>query len=210
MSNKLIISCLGDSITQGVGNNDVSWADYLKELIPNSEINKLGLPASRIADDNCDVLPFVKRYNDIPKNSNLIIIFGGVNDFNHAIPLGTIDSVDSTTFYGALNIITVNLLKKFPTADFLFITPMKTFGFKNYPHWNTNNEAGHKLIDYRNAIINIAEKYSIMVLDLFNESGITPDIKELKDLLIPDGLHPSQEGYLRIARKISKTILYRM
>lgn len=132
-----------------------------------------------------------------------MIVWGGINDCNHSLPIGDISSADPETFYGALNLITAGLQRKFPFANILFITPMKADGFKGYSSWNTKSESGVSLIDYRQAILNICQNHSILVLDLFSESGITPDIPEIKELLLPDGLHPSKEGYLRIARKIA-------
>ena len=43
-----VISCLGDSITQGVGNNDVSWAHYLQDMLPVKRINNYGISGTRI------------------------------------------------------------------------------------------------------------------------------------------------------------------
>lgn len=139
-----------------------------------------------------------------------MIVRGGINDCSHHLHLGDISSTDPETFYGALNLLTTGLQRKFPLADILFITPMKADGFKGYRNWNTKSESGVSLIDYRQAILDVCQNHSILVLDLFSESGITPDIPEIKDLLLPDGLHPSKEGYLRIARKIANVLMYRL
>lgn len=205
-----IISCVGDSITQGVGNDNVSWTHYIEEMLPVKKVNNYGIAGTKIAyREDCEDA-FVSRYLNIDENSDIIIVFGGINDFNHGFELGTRESRDIKTFYGALNTIADGLQSKFPYADILFITPMKAFGFKNYPHWNTLNKDNHRLIDYRNAMIEVAQDHSIVVLDLFSESGLTPDIKEIKENLLPDGLHPSQYGYKRLARKIANCLLYRL
>lgn len=47
-----IISCLGDSITQGVGNDDISWARYLKDTLPVKHINNYGIAGTRITRDS--------------------------------------------------------------------------------------------------------------------------------------------------------------
>ncbi len=209
LSNKTI-SCLGDSITQGVGNNDISWVDYLKDLIDAKKINKYGVAGSRIAKDNERQDSFLDRMQDIDPESDIIVIFGGVNDFNHAHPLADETSLDPETFYGALNLLLTSLQNRFPTADFLLMTPMKSSDFKGYPNWKEKNSAGLTLKDYRDAILKTAENHSILVLDLYAESGLTPDLAEIKKNMLPDGLHPSKEGYLKIARKTAHTLLYRL
>lgn len=205
-----VISCLGDSITQGVGNNDISWTHYLTEMLPVKRINNYGIAGTRITRGAGWDQAFVDRYRLMDPESDIIIVWGGINDCNHALPLGDITSYSPETFYGALNLIADGLQKKYPLADILFITPMKANGFKGYRHWGTKSESGVNLLDYRQAILDVCQNHSIMVLDLFNESGITPDIPEIKERLLPDGLHPSKEGYLRIARKIANVLLYKM
>ena len=205
-----IISCIGDSITQGVGNDNISWTHYLEEMLPVKRVNNYGIAGTKVAyREDCEE-SFVERYLDIESESDIIIVFGGINDFNHGFALGTRDSRDISTYYGALNTIADGLQNKFPYADILFITPMKAFGFKNYPHWNTLNKDGHKLIEYRNAMMEVAQDHSIVVLDLFSESGLMPDIPSIKEKMLPDGLHPSHEGYLRLTRKIANCLLYRL
>ena len=205
-----VISCLGDSITQGVGNNDVSWAHYLADMLPVKRINNYGIAGTRITKGPGWDQPFVDRYDKMDPESDIIIVFGGINDCNHALPLGTVDSYDVETFYGALNTICDGLQKKYPLADIMFITPMKASGFKGYRNWKVRSENGLCLLDYRKAIMDVCENHSIPVLDLFSESGFTPDIPEIQKLLLPDGLHPSKEGYLKMARKIANFIQYRL
>ncbi|MGN1344353.1 MAG: SGNH/GDSL hydrolase family protein [Traorella sp.] len=204
-----IVSALGDSITQGVGNHDISWTNYLEDLLP-VKVNNYGIAATKITKEIGSSDSFVDRYINIDPNSDIIIVFGGINDFNHGLPLGIRSSFDPYTFYGALNTICHGLQSKFPMADILFITPMKAFGFKNYPHWNSLNSDIHRLVDYRNAICEVCEDHSIMVLDLYSESGILVDVDNMKDKLLCDGLHPSKEGYLRIARKIANVLAYKI
>ena len=95
-----VISCLGDSITQGVGNNDVSWAHYLQDILPVKRINNYGIAGTRITKGTGWDQPFVDRYDQMDPESDIIIVYGGINDCNHALPIGTIDSYDVETFYG--------------------------------------------------------------------------------------------------------------
>lgn len=201
------INCLGDSITYGDQNGGISWVDMIGDMIPFGTIRKYGVCGSTVCvfperDDS-----LVERFRNMDMDYDLTIIFGGINDFNHSLPLGTMGDCGEDTFYGALRVMVTELLRRQPKGRLMFITPMKGKGFKTYPHWPEKNEAGYCLKDYRAAIFETAEYFSIPVLDLFSMSGITPDIDEAKACWQADGLHPTAAGYEQIARRVAGFIL---
>lgn len=203
-----VINCLGDSITSDYSEDNSSWVQMIADSLPIKRINNYGIAGTTIAYDGDREDCFVNRFKDMDKDADVVMVYGGINDFNHSLPLGDPGSEDKSEFYGALNIICRTLVMDYPTADIFFITPMHAFGFKDYPHWNTENKSKLKLRAYRDAIINACGMYSIPVLDLYSMSGITPDIEENKTALLPDGLHPNKEGRCRLARKILNFMMY--
>lgn len=68
------------------------------------------------------------------------------------------------------------------------------------------NEIGvrrdHTLEEYVDAVISISGYYGIPVLDLYRVSGMQPAVPILKELYMPDGLHPNDLGHQRIADKL--------
>ena len=58
------------------------------------------------------------------------------------------------------------------------------------------------LAGYVSIIREIAEFYGLPVLDLFSTSGLQPKVDIIKETYMPDGLHPSDAGALRIARRL--------
>lgn len=200
------INCLGDSITFGAGNDGCSWVDYLGELLPEANIRKYGVCGSTLSlfQERDDA--FVQRFRQMEMDYDLCIIYGGVNDFNHSLPLGKLGDTEADSFYGALELLIRTLLAARPEGELMFITPMKTRDFKGYPHWDTENADGHRLVDYRDAVLAVCQKYSIPVLDFFSMSGITADVPEMKVCIQPDGLHPNQAGYQQMTRKIYQFI----
>ena len=88
----------------------------------------------------------------------------------------------------------------------MLLSPMRVNGFKEYPYWTEQNQDGHTLRDYRDALLEIAEYYAIPVLDLFSMSNINAETVEMRSCTLPDGLHPSAEGHKRIARKTAQFI----
>ena len=95
------------------------------------------------------------------------------------------------------------LINKFPDAQIVVMTPL---------HRSSENELGfnewgvrrdHTLEDYVDAIISIAGFYGIPVLDLFRTSGIQPRIPVIQEKYMPDGLHPSDAGHAKIAKRLA-------
>ena len=88
------------------------------------------------------------RYQNIPSDADYITLKFGINDENKNIPIGTIDSNDVYTFYGAWNTVMSYIIEHHPKAKIGIII---SNGIYNQ--------------DYVNATRNIAEKYGIPYLD---------------------------------------------
>ena len=46
------------------------------------------------------------------------------------------------------------------------------------------------------------EYYAIPVLDLYAVSGIQPRVSAIRERLMPDGVHPNEAGYARLANRV--------
>ena len=203
------IGCLGDSITFGAGGT--SWVTRLKELTGCKEGINYGVSGTCI-QENGTGKSFVERYSSMADDLDLICVWGGVNDHHwtgsSGRKFGDINTSTSeiNTFYGALKNLCEGLLNKYPTKTIMFITPMKNKGYVSgsttCPAWNEKNGleggVGRTLTDYRNAIIEVCEFYSIPVLDLYALSGISPENEKQVENLMPDRLHPNTKGNLEI------------
>ena len=199
------IGCLGDSITYGAGGT--SWVTRLKELTGCSEAINYGISGTTI-ETNGTGKSFVERYTSMADDLDLICVWGGVNDHHWTgtpgRPFGNINSPTSETnsFYGALKNLCEGLLTKYPNKTIMFITPMKNRGYvsgdKTCYAWNEPNEIGKTLKDYRNAIIEVCDYYSIPVLDLYSCGGISPMVTAQDSALLADHLHPNTTGNLEV------------
>ncbi len=197
---------LGDSITEGVG---ASAADkvYWNVLAQKTGLKATGYGVSgtRIARQYVDKpvekwdYDFNLRALDMDKEADIVGVFGGTNDYGHGIaPIGTPEDQTVETFYGALNALFIYLINTYPKAFIFFMTPLHRI-----------NEArltgdGYKppmlpLKGYVEIIKEVANKYSVPVLDLYATSGIYPEIEMHKQLFMPDGLHPNDAGYEKLA-----------
>ena len=70
---------------------------------------------------------FGTRVEKMDPDADVIVVFGGTNDFGHGdVPLGTIADRDNTTFYGALHVLYRQLWEKYPTATIVVMTPLRS------------------------------------------------------------------------------------
>ena len=186
---KQTINCLGDSITVGLTNNNISYADYLQNL----NVNKHAVSGTTIAKQEGKTNSFLERYSSMGE-ADIIMVMGGTNDCNLAVPVGEKTSTNEYEFYGALKSICSGLLKKYPYNLIFFATPIQR-------HTTQTN-----LEQYVEAIKEVCNNYNIPVLDLNRELNMNPNITEQYAKYYNDWLHPSDEGQRRIARKVQKYI----
>lgn len=200
---------LGDSITEGAGASCVENG-YVSVFgrISGADVRNYGIGGTRIArqkQPSCEPkfdLDFVQRANDMDDDADVVVVFGGTNDYGHGdAPLGTFESRDVYTFYGALHILCQKLINKYPQAVIVFITPLHRLNEKS-----DINEIGIRniapLSGYVDIIKEVAKYYSLPVLDLYAVSGIQPEVDIIRELYMPDGLHPSDAGAERIAKRL--------
>lgn len=139
--------------------------------------------------------------SDKLKNVDLVTVFAGTSDYSLNTPLGTINDDESKkTFYGGLHKTINKLLSLKPDAAIVFFTPLKRGAYKTYPVYPNANEAGVKLDEYAQAIEDVCKSYNILVLDLFNDSGINE--KNIKSYTT-DNLHLNSAGSARVTKLIS-------
>ena len=110
------------------------------------------------------------RISNLDTSADYNIVFGGINDAtaDRKVPLGVLGDTTNLTFYGSLDIIAKYMLEHFTTKKNAFITPPRN------QNENNNNPFGVKVKDYVNAVIEVANKYGIPVLDMYNNFGGTP------------------------------------
>ena len=201
---------LGDSITEGVGASDPSKCYVnLIEKYENAHCVNYGISGTRIArqskpsENPMEDQDFLSRVPQMQDKADLIVVFGGTNDFGHGdAPLGTFNDSTEYTFYGALHLLYTSLIEKYPTTDIVVLTPLHRLT-ENDIYGNGRKEIPSvELKEYVNAMKEVAEYYSLPVLDLFASSGLQPKIPAIQEIYMPDGLHPSDAGYEKLAHKI--------
>lgn len=117
------------------------------------------------------------------------------NDFKRNIPIGTINDYENntgiTTYYGALRAFKdkVNEL----SGDSAIVICSNALRRNNSNYTSTSeNTAGHTLLDYEYAVMNVAARNNWYFVDQYRYGGITDETIALTTL---DGLHLNNFGY---------------
>ncbi len=201
---------LGDSITEGAGVSDPAnryWERLARRT--SAVCVGYGIGGTRIArqqhpvpDQYHDFHHFSTRLAEMDKDADIVVIFGGVNDFGHGdAPFGTFTDRTEDTFYGALHVLYTAVLEQYPEAQIVVMTPTHFSA-----EWDHAGETGpgrkRSLREYVEAIREVAEYYALPVLDLYRVSGIQPLVPAMRDRYMPDGLHPNDAGHARIEEKL--------
>ena len=203
LQNKTVLF-LGDSITEGHGTSspEHNYVSVFSRLSGATCVN-YGIGGTRIArqtvpsENSRYDLDFVGRADEMREKADVVVVFGGTNDFGHGdAAIGDFDSRDVFTFYGALHALCEKLLVKYPDAILVFITPLHrvTEGDKR-----TDKRYLERYVDI---ITEVASYYGLPVLDLFRTSGIQPKVDIIREKYMPDGLHPNDAGAARVAQRI--------
>ena len=199
------VNFLGDSITEGTGTSckDAMFSEILRRELELAEARNYGIGGTRIAEQRIvpgewiDERDFCRRYKTMDPDADVVVVFGGSNDYGHGnADFGTPLSDTPKTFCGALNCLMRGLIEMYPASEIVFLTPIKR------SEGDAPNSRGYTLKMYSDAIKEAAERYSIPVLDLYLLSGITPEIEAQREALCPDGLHPNDAGHMRLASRI--------
>ena len=128
-----------------------------------------GVARAAELDNTADVAP------------DLIAVYLGINDFRNG--------VTKEAFAAAYEEMIVVMKKKYPQADIFLFTLVYT----------TNVNGGVNpadVVQFNQVIEQLAVKYGLPVVDLYNDSGITPDTMAAN---MGDGnLHPNYAGMDKI------------
>ncbi len=206
---------IGDSITYGTHNAGglTPWLARVATMFNMTFVN-YGIGGSELAKNKADgsYNPMCIRYAEMDADADLIIVAGGTNDWGHIAgntvaedteyQMGEFGDTEITTFYGALDTMCKGLLEKYVGKTIFFMTPIKRYSALSTPYYTENNR-GHTLEDYANAIKKVCGFYGIPVLDMFNECSLNPIIDAISTAYIEDGTHPNSKGHMIMARQIA-------
>lgn len=178
------ISIVGDSISTG------GYPGILANL-SGATIQNLSVSGKLLAGGLTGMV------TGIDADADLVIIFGGTNDYWHKnVDIGTAESTGTNTFNGALRYILNYLKEHSPNAEYLFVFPPdQTFG--GYP--STHDFGRGTLDDFREAFLNFCAENNVSYVNL-------ADTEFDSSKHSGDGVHPNSTGHQIIAEAIYQAI----
>lgn len=210
---------LGDSITYGfIPRNYTGYPGQLKSYatltastLGMSFVNA-GISGNTVALKAGGDTPMCERYTELDNDADLITVMGGTNDIRQGIPLGTMSDRTEDTFYGALHILLGGLYQKYfinqgtttgKNKHIVVLTPPKLLRTSGGTAGGTGTL--YDLEPWCNAIKEVANYYSLPVLDMYNLSNMNPHLNQTVhgtetgytgyyNPYMTDGTHPTQEG----------------
>lgn len=214
------ISFLGDSITEGCGVADIANCRFDNRIARefSAQVYNYGVGGSRLAHQSVPSekprhdLCFCGRAYDLMPDSDIIVVYGGVNDYLHGdAPIGTPEDKTPATFCGAVNFLMNFLSVTYPAAKIVFFTPAHCFydgHADNIPSARAIKKPdAMPLCEYSAIIKKAASAHGIPVCDLAEKIHIDPTDAETRADYIPDGLHFNDAGHAFLARAIADFLL---
>ncbi len=207
---------LGDSITFGYSLDSMEdrFDRRLQKLGDLSETFNHGISGTRFArqSDGADGsdLNFCDRAKDISPEAGLIVVFGGVNDYQHGdAPFGALGDDTPDTFCGAVEYLIGFLKDHHPHAQLVFMTPVRMTGCKKASVDARKGEYSdpRPLAEYAQVIMARCHAHGVPVLNLYDDMGLDPDLPEICEKWMPDGIHPNALGHERIAQLLYSFLL---
>ena len=178
------ITVLGDSISTG---------GYVNNLanMTGATLQNLSVSGTLLAGG------ISGRVSEVDSDADLIIVFGGTNDYWHKnVTIGTPDSTDTRTYYGALNYILKSLKENNPNAEYLFVFPAdQTFS----GNASSTDFGKGSLDDFRAAFLDFCTTNGV---DYVNLAETDYDCS----IHASDGVHPNAAGHQIIAQAIYDAI----
>lgn len=208
-----IVLFLGDSITEGAGTTceENRYYNVLKRKYELKDAVGYGVGGTRIAiqhkpstEKQYD-LYFSMRADEMQENADIIVVFGGTNDYGHGdAPLGEFSDRTQYTFYGACHELFQKLVEKYPESIIVIATPLHRVNEMDPRGEGQKESDGVPLYVYVDSIKEVARYYSLPVCDLYANSGLQPNIPVIKEKYLPDGLHPNDKGNEIIADRLGE------
>ena len=212
----LTVNFLGDSITEGSGVTNVAENRYdnvLKREYGLAAVNNYGIGGTRLAHQEKPSekprydLCFCGRAFNMDPNADLIVVYGGVNDYIHGDAyFGTMADRTPTTFCGAVYCLMDYLKTAYEGKPIVFMTPahmhFKGTSDKEVSPRPVKKPDAKPLQAYVDVIKERGKEFNIPVLDLFENLGIDPNNESDKEKYTTDGLHFNDEGQAFLAKAL--------
>ena len=212
MDRKKLIA-IGDSITRGtfVSHFDGSEPIYVVSDAPFAELVRRELGFTELLNYGANGIAVsstsrpnpeyaVCRFVDETETGDCVLLACGTNDFQNSfddVELGAETDETDVSFYGALFVLYEKIREHYDPKNVWVVTPIP----RRYEQ--EKNKKGYVLDDYRTAIERRARAFGFHVID-GRKVAINPEDENQRAKLMPDGLHPNDDGHRVMAEYITE------
>lgn len=125
----------------------------------------------------------------------------GINDYMVGHPIASTDRYAVDTYAGALRTVIERLQASYPEAEILIVTP----GYITFYDCGTYlaGETSRPLREYADEAMRIAQEYGLPYIDIYD---VLERYAREEEVLLPDGVHPSERGRFLLGRLICEKI----
>lgn len=206
------VACLGDSITAGAGGTIdetgrlIGYCDYLS-LILGCEVVNLGMGGTTVGDYFIENA-FVNRYGQIPEDADIIILEGGLNDYQVFAQglwngFGDVENREPGTYCGDAYTLYQGLRDAYPNADVFVVTASRSYLETLY-----QSVEPYRLQDFMDVQRLYAKWMGFQVIDLYGMGFLDCREEAARERWLIDIVHPNAEGHLLLAERIASELVY--
>ena len=210
-----IIDFLGDSITEGVGVTDQNnrYDNIVHRRLELAAHYNYGIGGTRLAHQSAPSetprydLCFCGRAYLLEKSADLIVVYGGVNDYIHGDAyFGKMEDRTPETFCGAVYFLMNFLKTNYEGKQIVFMTPahmhFRGISDKCLTGRPMKKPDAQPLSAYVEVIKARGKELGIPVLDLFEKLPIDPNNESDREKYTVDGLHFNDDGHEILANTL--------
>lgn len=206
------IVCLGDSITAGAGGETdesgrlIGYCDYLAAILGCEVVNQ-GIGGTTVGSYFIEN-SFVERYDQIPEDADIIILEGGLNDYQVFAQglyteFGDIHRREAGTYCGDAYILYAGIKEKYPNADVFVVTSNRSYLETLY-----HEVEPHSLEEFMRVQRLYAERMGFHVIDLYASGFLSCRDEASRELWMMDIVHPNADGHVLLAERVASELMF--
>ncbi len=203
---------IGDSITEGItssvdqNGNYVSYVTYVNSYLHFGNVLNHGMGGRMFAQYGGDELSLAMNFENVTNvNSDIIVVFAGVNDYLCTPPnkhFGNVkDTMTTGNFCGAVRYFMKQLKEYYGDREIFFVTMYDINKKPNCTYVDFNGQP--TLGDFMAAERQLAEEFGFNVIELYDTGFMDCSTKEASDYYLSDGLHPKDNGSIVLGEHIA-------